>query len=145
MSVQISTTWRLGAAGALSVLFLAAGCERQSAQSDYEVIDGAVEAVRADSFELTVRMGERHTGRGKDAVLACLVTGDAEVYVNDRFGSFDAISPGDNIELIGYPERGNPRSGRFVVLYAYIRRPESPPALPVLPDSASATTQPQEK
>ncbi len=117
---------------------LAGGCEKPSTSSEYSVVDGTVEGLRADTFELTVRAGEHWPGMAPDSIISCLLTKDAEIYVNDRFSGFDAIAVGDDVELIGYPEP-NRRGERFVVATASIRRAEP---LPDPPDLSPPATQP---
>jgi hypothetical protein len=128
-------------AGALCAL---AGCERPRGTSDYLVLNGVVETVGAETSELSVRVDDAWAERSKSTVPA-LLTQDTEIYINDRFSGFDAIAPGDNLEIIGYRE-SSPRGERFVVSLAYITRPQPPPPEPVLLTPARpATSQPEEK
>jgi hypothetical protein len=114
-----------------------AGCEQPSAPNPYRFIEGTVEAVRADTFELTVRVMQPWAPAAEQSA-SCLFTNDAEIYVNDRFSDFDAIAIGDSLSMIGYPEPG-PRGERFVVSLASISRNEP---LPPTPDLTPPSTQP---
>ncbi len=127
------------------MICVASGCRKPSTPSDYTVLAGTVESLRAETTcELTVRPGRRWSGHIKTATISCLLTNDAEIYVNDRFSSFAAIAIGDEVELIGYRE-SNPRGERFVVAFAYITRNEPLPGPPDLsPPTTNPTTQPQE-
>jgi hypothetical protein len=79
----------------------------------------------------------------EESATPCLLTNYTELYVNDKFSSFDAIQVGDRIELIGY-HRADPPPERLVVSLAYITRPEPPPTPPDLA-AAAAPRAPQEK
>lgn len=130
--------WRAVAATLPAVVLWLGGCERPSAEGDYAVLAGTVEGLRSDTFELAVRVAERWPGRPKGEAVACLLTNDAEVYVNGRFSAFSAIAIGDAVELAGYYEP-NRRGERFVVSLANITRNEP---LPPEPDLTPPATQP---
>ncbi len=123
---------------------LPAGCKQPDTGSSHEALNGTVEALHTDTFELTAMLDDHRAERAKPATVACLFTKDTEVYVNDRFASFDAIAIRDTIELVGYFEPNNPRGERFVVSFANITRAEPPPAEPDLPRPTQPSTQPKE-
>ncbi len=123
---------------AIAAAALITGCTRQSSPSGYDVISGSVAAVHAETGQLTVRSGAPWVDSGKQRESACLLTGDAEVYVNDRFSAPEALSIGDAIEVIAYRDPTTPAE-RFVVCFAYVTRSE-PPAPP--PDLTPLETQP---
>jgi len=129
---------------ALLVLLLT-GCRQQSPPVDFESFIGTVEGVRPDTGLLVVRVNRPTTLRQSDERITCLVPGDAEIYVNDRFSRFEAIEIGDTVELVGYIERVS-RAQRFVVSSASIsRNVPPPPPLELAPPATQATTQPREK
>ncbi len=119
-------------------LLLAADCTRQSSPSSYEVLNGTVASAQPDTGQLAIRSGGAGAETERERGVACLLTNDAEVYINDRCTTFDKIAVGDLIELIGYRDP-NPRSERFVVSFAYITRTE---ARPPEPDLTPRATQP---
>jgi hypothetical protein len=121
-----------------ALLVATAGCEQSQPPADYDVITGTVERTRAETGELTIRPRNPWTTGTDEPPLQCLITNDTEIYVDDRFSSFDAIQYGDKVELIGHPDP-SPRGERFVVTLAHIERNE--PAPPP-PDLRPATTQP---
>jgi len=136
--------WRAALAPALTAACLAAGCTRQSSPSGYEVISGTVGEVHPETGQLTVRSGAAWVDSGKERALACLLTGDAEVYVNDRFSGFEALQVGDAIEVIAYRDPTS-QAERFVVCFAYVTRPEPPAPVPDLgPPATQSGHQPQE-
>ncbi len=133
-------------AGMVAVVALCAGseCRRQTLANNYEALSGVVMSVRTDTSELTVRVTDPAPERADAAVLACLLTNDAEVYINDRYSAVNAIAVNDAVELVGYHE-DNARGERFVVCLAQISRPEARPVEPDLSPRAQTATQPQEK
>lgn len=143
--------WQMGRRATLVTLgglvLLCAGggdCDRRRNVSDYEVLHGTVTALRADTFDFTVAADNRWTANASPEPVSCLLTNDAEIYVNDKFSDFQEIAIGDAVELVGYREL-NPRSERFVVSLANITRNEPlapPPDLTTQP--TAATTQPEE-
>jgi len=124
--------------------WLSAGCREQPRPREHAVFRGTVESLRADTGQLTVSAlgaGQRQQPNQK---LSFLLTNDTEVYINDRFTSFDSIEIGDTVELIAYPDP-DIREERFVVSLASITRNVPAPAEPDLSPPASApTTQPKE-
>jgi hypothetical protein len=120
------------------------GCNRQAPSNRHEVLTGTVEALQADIGQLTVRVPGLRREPDDDQKVTCLLANDTEVYINDRFRSFDAIALGDTVELIGYRDP-SPRAERFVVRLAYITRNEPLPSEPDLALKVTpVTTQPQE-
>jgi len=67
----------------------------------------------------------------------CLLSSDAEVYINDKFSAIGAIAVGDTAELIGY--RDPNRVERFLVSLVHITRDEP---LPPAPDLSAAGSTP---
>lgn len=124
------------AAGLLATC-AALGCGRQTPSNRHEILTGTVEAVQAETGQLTVRVPAVRAEPEENQKISCLLANDTEVYINDRFRSFDAIASGDTVELIGYRDP-SPRAERFVVRLAYITRKEP---LPPEPDLALTTTQ----
>jgi len=122
----------------------ASGCNRQAPANRHEVLTGTVETVQAQTGQLTVHVPGLRPEPVDDQRVVCLLANDTEVYINDRFQTFDAISAGDTVELVGYRD-SSLRAERFVVRLACITRKEP---LPPEPDLALATTrvttQPQE-
>lgn len=105
--------------GVLSVTCLAiAGCDHPAPAPRYLVQSGTVTTCSFDTGELTIATRQRTAGPPRAETVDCVVTKDSEVYVNGRFARFDAINVGDAVTLVGYQDP-NPRSGRFVVSYAY--------------------------
>lgn len=121
----------------LLVLCTVGGCPERD-PPPYVVRSGTVEGARADTGELTVRGGGLWSDRAKDRLISCLLTNDAETYVNDKLSSFDAIAIGDTLELLGH-RKSDPRGERFIVSFAYISRNEP---LPPEPDLSPPPTQP---
>lgn len=118
---------------------LLSGCARQRPASEHETVAGTIDSVRQDTSELSVSVTEGRDARR--APLLCLLTSDAEIYVNDRFAGFDALQFDDQVELIGYRESSS-RGQRFVVTIANVTRAEPPPPAPALVlDSAPAGNQ----
>jgi hypothetical protein len=106
------------------------------------LLSGTVESVRADTGQLTVRVLSPRAEESESERVSCLLTSDAEVYVNDKCSSLEAISIGDTVELIGYPDP-SPRAERFLVCLALITRNEPLPPEPDLsPLPTQAATQP---
>ncbi len=115
---------------AAAVLLLPA-CDRARAPRTHRLVEGVVESVRPDAGQLIVR--RTPIGRDKgDPRLACLLTSDSEIYINDRFCRAEEIVAGDTVEVIGTPDT-NPRSDWFLVLSARITRTAEAPRDPELP------------
>ena len=138
----VTTTLR-GAAVLVAAGLVAAwpiGCGGQPPATRHEIVTGVVEGLRTETGQLTVRTtGMRHE-RDEEPTVSCLLTSDAEVYINDKFSRVAALTIGDTVELIGYPDPG-PRAERFLVLLAHVTRPEP---LPPAPDLEVPASQPQE-
>lgn len=135
----------VGPAIAALTLWAVVGCDPQRRPSDHLVLTGTVEGTRADTGLLLVRVEEPAAARFKNKRIACLLPNDAEIYINDKFTTFDAIEIGDTVELMGHVER-NPREERFVVSVAEIKHNEPPPPpLDLSPPTTQPTSQPREK
>ncbi len=130
--------WRLAAIGILAAVSMGGSCRQPTYISEYERLTGCVTALPAETSELTVQLIEPAAAFGKSGDAACLVTNDAEIYINDRFVQFDSIVVGDTVELVGYREH-SPRGERFIVCLANIARTEP---LPPAPDLLSAISRP---
>ncbi len=126
---------RLALLGVAAVLCSAAQCRQQGTFSDYDVLHGTVQRLRPESSELVVAATNPWSDQSRTVTLNCLTTSDTEIYVNDRFCSFEAIAIGDQVELIGYRE-SNTRGERFVVVLANIQRNSKlPPPPEIVPPS----------
>ena len=126
------------------VVALGHGCRNASGPEQHEALLGTVESIQPDTGQITVRVEELRGERSPTARITCLVTSDAEVYVNDRYSGFDAIEIGDTVELIGYRDP-NPRAERFIVcLTRIVRNEPAPPKPDLTPPATQPTTQPQE-
>lgn len=117
--------WRVVAAAVLAACGLA-GCAEQGTPGPYEVITGTVEGRRPETGLLLLRAAAPVGAEAAARQLACVLTSDTEIYVNDRFSSFEAIEIGDTVELVGCPDP-SPRGERFLVSLAHIQRNEPPP------------------
>lgn len=106
---------------------LSAGCKRPAAAHRYESLDGAVDERNSETGDLRIRIIP--PSGGKQRSILCQVTDDSEIYVNDRLASIESIKAGDVIRVVGYRDP-NPRLERFVVAFARINRPQTPPAAP---------------
>ena len=106
-------------AGLAQVALLVAGCERPAAPKRYVVQQGSVMTSNRETGELGVAVVRRMARSETRETLACVVTKDSEIYINDRFAAFNEINIGDVVELIGYRDP-NPGSDKFVVTYAYV-------------------------
>jgi hypothetical protein len=128
------------AGSSFALVLCAAGCRKPGGAAHYEIFGGTVETLRADTFDLTIRPGDRWADRVRSPAVSCLLTKNTEIYINDRFSRFDAIAIGDGVELIGYFEEAAAGEQRFVVSFAYITRNEP---LPPAPDLSRSATQPE--
>ncbi|MBK9119653.1 MAG: hypothetical protein IPM18_08645 [Phycisphaerales bacterium] len=126
-------------------LVLLTGCREQPAPGRHEVRQGIIESIRAESQEFTVRLDTwPHRTAAAGELIACLLSSDGEIYINDRFSPFESLQPGDEIEMIVYRDRGTPPD-RNVVTLASVTRPEPPAPVPDLTlPTTQPTTQPQE-
>lgn len=130
----------------LTTLVLASlrGCPPPDSTTRYEVLLGTVVGLRAETGQLTVQTVESHPDGSKSRKISCLLTKTTEIYVNDRFSSFDAIAMGDTVRLVGHRDP-EPQTERLVVSFANILRNEPLPPEPDLsPPTTRPTTQPQE-
>jgi hypothetical protein len=132
-----------------AVLLLAAvcasGCDRPRPRAHYSVLSGKVIACHTDTGELSVRVSRRRPEGPSEETVYCLITRDAEIYINDKVSSIHEIQLGDAVELIG---RRDPDSQieRFVVSFAYFDHPLPPPPPPDLtPAAAPATDDPKDQ
>jgi hypothetical protein len=131
----------LAAVFSATLLILPVGCGRQSAAYRHEVLNGTVESADGATGQLTLRTAVPHQTGVQDQKVACLLTNDAEVYINGMFSGREAIRAGDSIELIGYRDP-EPPAERFIVSLAHIGRRLPPPSEPDLtsPETAPAAT-----
>ncbi len=129
---------RTGCAIGLVLLGVLTGCPRQSSRGDYKIIAGTVQSVNATERELTILVDPSSAQSDDPGKAACLLTSDAEVYVDDVFSGVEAIEIGDTVRLVGYVDT-SPQAERFVVSKAEIERNEP---LPDPPDLSPPTTIP---
>jgi len=112
------------------------GCERRSAPSPYMLLGGRIESIQADKSQFVLRPAEHDDAGGESLLVTCFLPGDAEVYIDDRLAPADELRGGDEIEVLGYAD-ADPRSERFVVAFANIRRGavvrEGSPGAPTTP------------
>lgn len=108
----------LRSAGAALAL-LPAGCERAATPPRYEVFNGSVVSRQTDTGALTVARPAARSAEPRE--VACIVTSDSEIYVNDRLSTIGEIRRGDAVEIFGYRDP-NPRLAGFVVTVAYVTR-----------------------
>ena len=128
-------TLRASLAALAALVCGVAGCRPPSAPSGYVSLTGTVQALRSDVADLTLKLiAAPPSVRAKGATIACITTEDTELYLNDRVESLDVVRPEDAIELVGYFEPENPRGLRFVVTFAFVRRDEPPPPVPLVLD-----------
>lgn len=117
----------------LVTLPILCGCPQSAPGPRYSTLAGVVVASSADLGELTMAP----TPGEADARIVCIVTDDAEVYINDQFARLDQIQIGDAVELVGYRDQRHPVD-RFVVSIAEVHRPAPPtPAPQIEPPAAS--------
>ena len=127
----------------LLVAGFVAGCSEQDRPERHEVLSGVVESLHADTGQLTVRTsGFRPESEGEQSV-SCLLTSDAEVYVNDKFSGLAGLTVGDTVELVGYRDP-IPRSERFLVALARVRRAAAAPQPDLPPPTTTPATRPKE-
>lgn len=121
-----------------------AGCDEPPTRNFYRTIRGAVVACQPTTGELAVRVEQVTSGAAPSETVNCIVTSDSEMYINDKISSLSDIQLGDEIELVGYWERGELE--KFVVSFASVDHPLPPPARPALkppPEPTTQATQPQ--
>jgi hypothetical protein len=132
---------RLLLCGLVGTVWATPGCSRQGSSYRHELVTGTLESLDAATGQLVLRMNV--PGTDDERKLTCLLTNDAEVYVNDVFSGWDALRPGDAAELIGFTDPEPPHE-RFIVALAHVAR-----ALPPVPEPdltpASSTKPAQEK
>jgi len=116
---------------------LLVGCEKQLPENRFDVIAGTVQSLHADMGQLTVRSSVLRPDATDHPYVHCLLSSDAEVYINDKFSAIGAIAVGDTAELIGY--RDPNRVERFLVSLVHITRDEP---LPPAPDLSAAGSTP---
>lgn len=129
----------------LLALSWVAGCEEPPPPTHYTVFSGKVVAYHTDTGELRVRATRRTSQGPFEQTIYCLITRDAEIYVNDKVSSIGEIQLGDAVELVGRHDP-DPQAERFVVSFAYFDHPLPPPPRPDLtPAPAPATEEPQDQ
>jgi hypothetical protein len=132
--------------GGLLLAFLGGtGCDEPPPPTHYTVFSGEVVACHIDTGELSVRATRRTPQGPLEETIYCLITRDAEIYVNDKVSSIGEIQLGDAVELIGRRDP-DPQTERFVVSFAYFDHPLPPPPRPDLtPAPAPATEEAQDE
>jgi hypothetical protein len=144
-----SLTPRLPLRGLLLVVGIASaawsGCEKQLPANRFDILTGTVQSLHADVGQLTIRTSSLRADPDASPYVHCVLGGDAEVYINDRFSALAAIQIGDTAELIGY--RDPDRAERFLVCLVHITRSEPLPPAPdlSLPSTQTAATAPSEQ
>ncbi len=133
--------WRPAVLLVLAAAGVLAGCERASAPQKYELLSGTVRDCQFDTGEMTIDVPGPGRGEPRLTVLA-VITGDSEIYINDKAANLREIAIGDRIEVVGYRDP-SPRLGGFVVTLANVDRPQPTPPLPVL-STQPAASQPSE-
>ena len=128
----------------LLVACLLAGCGEQGRPERHEALIGTIESLHADTGQLTVRARGFRPEPDSEQSISCLLTSDAEIYVNDKFSDLAGLAVGDSVELVGYREP-IPRSERFLVALARVRCAAPPAPAPDLPLPTTAPeTRPKE-
>lgn len=135
---------RLAAVLSAALLAWPVGCGRQSPSIRHEVLSGTVESAEGATGQLSLRTTVPHPTAVHDQKVACLLTNDAEVYINGVFSGREAIRTGDSIELIGYRDP-EPPAERFIVSLAHIERPLPPPPEPDLSSPESTPAAPAQE
>ncbi len=85
------------------------------------LLAGRIESIQSDKSQFVLRPAEPDDAAGESLLVTCFLPGDAEVYIDDRLALADELRGGDEIEVLGYAD-ADPRSERFVVAFANIRR-----------------------
>jgi len=124
----------------LLVIVCASGCDKPPPRAHYNVLSGKVTACHTDTGELTVRAARRTPEGPIEETVYCLLTRDAEIYVNDKVSSIEEIQLGDAVELVGRRDP-DPRVERFIVSFAYLDHPLPPPSPPDLTPAPAPATQ----
>ena len=117
-------------AAILTALPLISGCDDPPPGAHYSVIAGKVLACHSDTGDLRIRATRLVSETPTDETMYCIITGESEIYVNDKLSTMDEIQLGDEVELIGHRDP-DPRTRRFVVSFAYLDHSLPPPAPPV--------------
>ncbi len=117
--------------GLLIALLCAPGCDKPRPPTRYTVLSGKVVACHTDTGELSVRVSQRTAKGPIEQTIYCLITRDAEIYVNDKFSSIGEIQLGDAVELVGHHDP-DPQIERFVISFAYFDHPLPAPPIPEL-------------
>lgn len=131
--------------GLLLATLCAAGCDKPLPRARFTVLSGKVLACHTDTGELSVRVSRRRPEGPTEETIYCLITRDAEIYVNDKVSSIEEIQLGDAVELVGRRDP-DPQTERFVVSFAYFDHPLPPPPRPDLtPAPTPATEEPQDQ
>lgn len=130
---------------AITLLGGLTACDDPRSVQHYEVVQGMVVAVHADTGEVSVEIPQGPVPRAetRSRVLSCIVTRDTELYLNDMFASIDAVEPGDRIQVIGSRDP-DPQLDRLAVHTAYVLRAvppasDPPAALRAVPDPPPPT------
>ena len=132
-------------AGLLLATLCAAGCDKPLPRARFTVLSGKVVACHTDTGELSVRVSRRRPEGPTEETIYCLITRDAEIYVNDKVSSIEEIQLGDAVELVGRRDP-DPQTERFVVSFAYFDHPLPPPPRPdLIAAPAPATEDPQDQ
>ena len=116
-------------AAALSVPVCLFSCDEPPPVPHYAVLAGQVVACHTDTGELSIKTTRRGLDEPAEDTVYCLITRDAEIYVNDKFSTIDEIQLGDDVELIGRRDP-DPQSDRFVINFAYFDHPLPDPPQP---------------
>ncbi len=130
-----------------ALLGLAWSCERQLPTNRHDAITGVVQSQQVELGQLTIRPIPGRPELGENPTVQCLLSTDAEVYVNDQYSAPDAIQVGDTVEVIGHHD-ANSRTDRFLVCLVLITRPAPLPPAPDLlapsSDSGAPVPAPQD-
>lgn len=119
----------------LLLLIPTIGCGKSVPPPRYVVARGGVSVVRPETGELEVRLtSEAGTAPAPARALEfCIVTEHSEVYLDDALVTLGAIRRGDEIEIIGYRDPSL-RNEKFVISFAYCKRPKPRVGVPVRTD-----------
>lgn len=101
------------------------GCSRQEPQTEYQAFRGVVRALDVETGEVFVRADRPLEGWRPGRDISCVVTKDSETYINDRFSEVREIQVGDEVDVLGYHDRGH-----FAVTLLSVTRPELPAPVP---------------
>jgi hypothetical protein len=105
------------------------GCDSDSPIPQYRGFVGVLSSVDPETSELFVRRPEvQADGSVRQRTQVCLVTSVSEVYINGMVRPLSELEPGDEIEVLGYSDRGP--FGRMVVAVAHVNREQRIPPPP---------------